>query len=94
MVGPGGQIGDLLLSGCFDGPAPGFKESAQVHLHSLGEGLSVQVHLSFVVTGKVGHPMVGSKHLLKGIPAKPLLELHGERGRCETSKVASSFYLL
>ena len=81
VVTPGRQAGEFLLSGSFDGPTPGLKESCQVHLHNLGESLSVQVHLSFVVMGKVAHLVVGSKHLLKGIPAKLLLELHGSRQR-------------
>lgn len=51
------------------------EESSQVHAHSLGERLCIQVHLPFVVVGKVVHVVVGSKHFLKGIPAKFLLEL-------------------
>lgn len=77
VVTPGRQGGEILFSGCFDGPTPGLKESSQVHPHSPGESLGIQVHLSFVVIGKVAHLVVASKHLLKGIPAKLILELHG-----------------
>lgn len=79
MVLPGRQVGELLCSGRFDGPAPGLEEPTQVHFHSLGELLSIQVHLSFVVPGEVIHLMVGSKNLLEGVPAKLLLELCGRR---------------
>ena len=85
MVSPGRQVGEFLLSDCLYGPAPGLKESSQVHPHSLGESLSIQIHLSIIVTRKVAHLVVGSEHLLKGIPTKLIPELHGERGKgnCE-----------
>jgi len=79
VVAPGRHVAEYLLSGSVDGPAPGLKERRQVHPHSLGEGLSIQVHLCIVLAGKVAHLLVGSKHLLKGIPAKPFLELHGRK---------------
>jgi len=75
VITPGWQVGEFLLSGSFDGPSPGPKESSQVHPHRLRENLSIQVHLFFVVIGKVTHAMVGGKHLLKGIPAKLFLQL-------------------
>ena len=81
VVTPGRQAGELLLSGCSDGPAPGLKESSQVHPHSLGESHSVQVHLSRVVLWKVAHLVVGGKHLLIGVPAKLILELRQGRQR-------------
>ena len=81
MVTPERQVGEFLLSGSIYGPAPGLKESRQVHPHRLGESLSIQVHLSVVVTGIVGNLVVGSKHLFKGIPAKLSLELHRSKQR-------------
>lgn len=90
MVVPGGQVGEFLFCGWLDGPTPGLKESSQVPPHSLGESLSVQVHLSCIVTVNVAHLVVGSKHLLKGIPAKLLLELHARkqgRGKCKGKAV-------
>lgn len=79
MVVPGGQMGESPLSVLLNGPTPGFAESSQVHSHSAGEGLSIQVHLSSVVAGEVAHLIVASKNLLKGTPAKPLLQLHEGR---------------
>lgn len=79
VVTPSGQVGTFVFCGLFDGPTPSLEESSQVHPHSLGESLGVQVHLSFVVSGEVAHCEVGSKHLLKGIPAKLILELHARR---------------
>lgn len=80
VVTPGRQTGQFLVSVLLYGPAPGLKETRQVHPHRLGESLSVQVHLSFVVLWEVAHLVVGSKHLLEGIPAKLFLEL------CERSQ--------
>jgi len=42
------------------------------------EGLGVEVHLSLVVFGDVGHVVVGGEHSLKGSPAKRLLQLRGD----------------
>lgn len=81
VVGPGGQMGESLFGVLLNGPTPGFTESRQVHSHSAREGLGVQVHLSFVVIRKVAHLKVASKDLLKGIPAKLFLQLHGRRWR-------------
>lgn len=76
MVTPGGQGGEFLLSALVDGPTPGLEEACQVLAYSLGEGLSVQVHLFLVAAGEVAHLMVTCKHLLQGSPAKLLLQLH------------------
>ena len=79
MITPGRQVGEFLLGRRFYGPSPGLKESSQVHPHRLRKSLSIQVHLAFVVTGKVAHLVVGSKHLLKGTPAKLILELEKKK---------------
>lgn len=70
---------EILLGELLDGPSPGLEESRQIHSHSTGEGLSIQVHLPLVVIRKVAHLIVASKNLLEGLPAKLFLQLQ-ERG--------------
>lgn len=74
-------MGESLYGIFLNGPTPGLEESRQVHFHSTGEGLSIQVHLAFVVTGKVAHLIVASEDILKGTPAKLFLQLHGRGWR-------------
>lgn len=76
MVTPGRQGGQFILSAFLDGPTPGLEEPCQVLSHSPGESLGIQVHLCLVVVGEIAHLMVTRKHLLQGIPAKLLLQLH------------------
>lgn len=76
MVTPGRQGGEFILSAFLDGPTPGLEEVTQILSNSLGESLSIQVHLCLVAVGEVAHLMVTRKHLLDGIPAKLLLQLH------------------
>lgn len=79
MVAPHWHVRELFLCSGLNGPAPGLEEGSQVPIDRKGEGLSIQVHLSLVVRGYVLHGVVGSKHLLEGVPAKLVLELVGRR---------------
>ena len=81
VVTPGREVGDFLLCGFFNGPTPGLEVCTQVQPQRLGEHLSVQVHLPFVIMGEVAHCMVGGKYLLQGIPSESLLELHDGGGK-------------
>lgn len=76
MVAPGSQGGEFILSAFLNGPSPGLEEACQVLSNSLGESLSIQVHLRLVAAGEVAHLVVTRKHPLQGVPAKFLLELH------------------
>lgn len=76
MVTPGRQGGQFILSAFLNGPTPGLEEACQVLPNSLGERLSIQVHLCLIATGEVAHLVVTRKHLFQGIPAKLFLELH------------------
>lgn len=90
VVRPGGQVLQLLFGVGSDGPTPGLKEAAQVHPHSLGDGLGVQVHLPVVVPGEAAHAVVGPEGLLQGLPAEPLLHLRGGRRRRRSRVQASA----
>lgn len=86
-------MGESLFSVLLNGPTPGFTEPRQVHSHSTREGLSIQVHLPFVVMRKVAHLIVAGKNLLKGIPAKLFLQLHRRRWRKVRLLLSCGFFL-